>query len=562
MKFVFFSTIKFIVNIIIFSFIFWQSAALAKISVKIDPPTAELGEVFRLSLSTDEPKANGVPDLMPLKKDFTIVGTERRMSYNIVNGQSSSFSQWVVSLTAKKIGVLTIPPIKIGNQISAPTSIEITGDEALVTKDDDVDIMQDEVMLKTKITKGNLYVNQEILYTVKLYNSQRLLDTQFLPPSVEDALLIPLGDSNSYQVNKNGRDYFVEELQYAIFPQKSGELKINPPEFNALVFDISPRRIKIKAKQANINILPIPANYTGKKWLPAKKVVLTEIYDKSNEDMDLGGTLVRKVTMQAAGVPGQLLPTLSFSSTDKFNAYPEKPELNNSMQAKELIGRADVKITYIFNAVGLITIPALNIKWFNTETGKEEVSSLPARVINIKDVNGNHKQKNKTLFKPVIETPKEIVVKEPEMSRDEKFYKLAFWTLIGIILFLIIIFILWRFSNLKLARWQSMRALYKDLNKACKSNSPKEVQIILLRFAKFQWPEDEVISLEQLAKIVHDKDFKNELLILSEVLYGQGKKNNWQGMSLWLSFMAFKRKKIIIKAQKKELPPINPKVVV
>ncbi len=558
MKFAFFRMIKFIVNIVIFSFICWQDVAIAKISVKIDPPTAELGEVFRLSLSTDEPKANGVPDLMPLKQNFTIVGTERRISYNIVNGQSSSFSKWIISLTAKKIGVLSIPPIKIGNQISAPSSIEITGDEALVTKDDDVDIMHDEVMLKTKITKGKIYVNQQIVYTVKLYNSQRLLDTQFLPPSVEDALLIPLGDANSYQIKKNGRDYFVEELQYAIFPQKSGELKINPPEFNALVFDISPRRIHIQAKKSNINILPIPANYTGKKWLPAKKVVLTETYDKANEELNLGSTLVRRVTMQADGLPAQLLPSLSFNSTDKFNTYPEKPELNNSMQAKELIGRADIKITYIFNAVDLIKIPALNVTWFNTDTGNEEVSSLPARVININNVNGNHKHKTKKLSKPIFEKPKELNLNEPAISKAEKFYKLAFWTLSGFILFFTVIFILWRVTNLKLARWQSMRSIDKELYKACKNNSPKEVQTILLRFANLQWPEDKFINLEQLAKIVHDKEFKEELEILSEVLYGKGKKNKWQGMSLWLSFKAFRSTKVIFKTKKQKLPPINP----
>ena len=50
---------------------------------------------------------------------------------------------------------------------------------------------------------------------------------------------VPFGGERRYQVNKNGRTYAVEEQQFALFPQKSGDLKIKPPVFNALVYDFA-----------------------------------------------------------------------------------------------------------------------------------------------------------------------------------------------------------------------------------------------------------------------------------------------------------------------------------
>src|SRR6187402_2246608 len=92
--------------------------AQAEIQVQINPSPLSIDENFQLTLTQSDTQTGGVPDLSVLQKDFIILGTSRQVSYSVINGQSSSSSQWIVTLKALKAGVLSIPAIKMGAESS------------------------------------------------------------------------------------------------------------------------------------------------------------------------------------------------------------------------------------------------------------------------------------------------------------------------------------------------------------------------------------------------------------------------------------------------------------
>ncbi len=357
----------------------------AQISLRVDPSQVAIGEEFKLILTQDDPQNGGVPDLTVLQSDFVILGTERHVSYSIINGQTQSASQWIVSLEAKKSGILTIPAIRVGADQSSPVTINVQANSTNQTNQDpqlDSSDAQD-VQLTSNVDEKKPYVNQQILYTVKLYNSKRLLDADYQGPQVENALLIPLGDAKRYQTVQNNTNYVVEEQSYAIFPQKSGPLQIKSASFSALIYDINPQKVKAQDKPIDLTVQPIPKDYKGKDWLPAKKITLTEQYENTNQTIEQGSTITRTVTLEGVALPAQLLPMLHFEETDAFNVYPEKGKEQNKVIQGELVGSTDIKVTYLFNKAGKVIIPELKISWFNTETGKEEVAMLPPRSFEI-----------------------------------------------------------------------------------------------------------------------------------------------------------------------------------
>ena len=441
----------------------WPLIVLASITTEISRSTIQLGEMFRLVINIDDPHTSGVPNLTPLQKNFTIVGTERSTAYSFVNGETHSVYQWIVLLMAKKTGMLDIPSIQIGKLESRASRIDVTPVKA-VNVDGEESPAQDEVMLKTEISPGPVFINQQLIYTVKLYNSQRLLDVEYQPPRIDDALLIPLGDGHRSQTILNGHGYAVEEQQYAIFPQKSGELRIKPPSFKAVVFEAAPRQINVHAKSTSLVVKPIPAEYLGAPWFPAKQVALTETYDEPALTLNQGSTLVRTVTLQAAGVPAQLLPRLDFVSSPTFNAYPEKPELRNTARQQALIGRADVKVTYILNKEGRITIPALQVPWFNTDTGKSEIVSLPERVMDIIATKALPQATPTAVDN--IKKPEPVLAKKPLQSLSSaKSNALVGWMAIGFGLVCLVMFMLWHFCKRSVGRGRIRRLALKKLHR-------------------------------------------------------------------------------------------------
>jgi hypothetical protein len=529
----------------------WQIMVYAAISIDVTPSSVQLGEMFRLVLTIDNPKETGVPDLTPLKENFNIVGTERSMSYSMVNGQMHSISQWVILLTAKKTGLVSIPSIRVGLQQSAVKNIDVHNGQGVSSSDDPDEIPQEEILLKTELSKNDVFVNQQVIYTVKLMNRQRLVNAEYSPPSVEDALLIPLGDARTYQTSIDGQPYAVEEQRYAIFPQKSGQLTIKPPSFSALLFDAVPRQVNVDGKPVTISVKPIPANQQGKHWLPAKQVSITETFEQLNTTLDQGSTLVRTVTLQASGLPAQLLPTLNFAEPSQFNAYPEKPELKNTAGLKELIGRVEVKVTYLFNKSGRITIPEMHVPWFNVETQKEEVVSLPAHLIEVKPT--------------VTSTPGNTYDTTMEKTGNEKpavAYNSHAWiegAAIGFGFAWLAMLVIWLLKKWPVTKKDKKIDVLKQLKKACAENNPNKTQDALLQWAASQWRDIEMLNLYQLSKVVQDTAFKKQLHVLSQVLYSQDNGKQWQGQALWRCLSAYKKTKPVVNSKKnKGLPPINP----
>lgn len=544
--------------------------ALASITVQVQTPTVQVGRPFHLSIVVRDSRNNFLPDLTPLRNDFSIIGTESNVSYSVVNGQVSSSSEWIILLIAKRTGVLQIPSLQVGQEKSTPVNIVVTQGQpkavypktAPVGTPQSVPQQQQEVMLLTDVSIDNPYVNQQVIYTVKLYNSRRLVDANYQPPQVEDALFIPFGDERHYQTTMNGRVYAVEEQQFALFPQKSGDLTIKAPFFSALVYDVMPSRVSVQGKTISLKVKPIPALNQGKNWLPAKQITLAESYDKNTSSLSEGSTLVRTVTLEAVAVPAQLLPALDFGNSDQFSIYPEKPTESNSFRQQDLIGRKSIQVTYLLNKAGKITIPALNVNWFNTDTGKEEVSSLPAFTINVRAAAGvKTGQDQDSLLAPPSQQPATPATKNevPQSIKSESSSSnYAWWLAGGFALAWLVTLLAWQWQRPKQgASKQSKSQILKELQEVCLTNKPNQARDALIKWGRMHWPQATLLNLLDLENLVDDPELKQQIEHLSQTLYHNAdSQQGWDGQALWQSVSSFKEASVK-KEKTNPLPPIN-----
>lgn len=533
----------------------------AEIQVQIEPSSVTMEQSFQLIITPLGSHMRSIPDLSGLQKDFIILATERNVNYSVYNGQSMTISQWVITLKALKSGVLTIPSIKIGTEKSTPITINV---EPAKAQDGSAAAQQQDLMLTAEVNVEKPYVNQQIIYTVTLYNSKRLLDAAYQAPQVQDALLIPLGDARSYQTVKNNISYIAEEQKYAIYPQKSGSLKIISPSFTALVYDTNPQRIKVQDKTIELNIQPIPKQYQGATWLPAKFVHLTEQYEYAGQTLNQGSTLVRTVTLEAGQIPAQLLPKINFAAGDGFSVYPEKGADKNQVRQGELVGSTEFKVTYLFNKPGKIILPEIQIHWFNTYTGKDEIALLAPRSIDITAALGasnTNPVPKKTNDKPNAANPVTTPVNPapavvaPTAQDSNWIWYLALFFAVAWLVTLG----LWgwqrkggRFSNTQ------YNTALEQLKRACTACNPQQARDALLIWARLHWSDAKILNLTDLAYLVRDPQLKKQLQILSKVLYKSNEKVLWRGDELLRAVYAIKRNKTGVNDRRTILPPINP----
>jgi len=538
--------------LLIFFLLIIAPVSQAKVMVQLDASQVRLGQTFRLVITQDSIQGD-IPDLTPLQNDFEVVGAERSTNYTIINGHAGSTNQWLIVLMPKKAGTLTIPALSVGPERTQAQTINVVQGKAFTTTPAD-NLQQQEVMLTASVSDPQPYVNQQVIYTIRLYNSRRLVDANYQAPQVEDALLVPLGDAQRSQTMDNGRLYEVEEQHYAIFPQKSGGLKITPPTFSALIYEAIPRPVKVSAAATMLQVKPAPVLPAGQNWFPARQVNLSEQFDRNAYHFQQGTTLIRTITIEAIGAPAQLIPKLSFNSNDKFSVYPDKAIEKNSAPQDNIIGTTIVNVTYLLNKSGKIVIPAVRLPWFNLVTGKEEVAVLPERTLNVAAVATT----NEPVTTPSISLPAQnsapTAIANPDKPKTGS-DNLAWWLVGALIVIWLATLLLWRLQQ-RPSNKNGHKHILKQLKTACTSNQPEQARIALLRWANWQWPSAKLLNLADICSLTKNAELKKQVNDLITALYHPDKQP-WDGHALWHTIANYKRDESN-KQESAILPPINP----
>jgi len=136
----------------------WPAQA-AEIQVSVDRNPVNLNESFQITFSASE-QPDGSPDFAPLQENFEILNQQRSSNVSWINGKSSRNEQWIVSVMAKQVGELMIPPIAFGSDTSKALNVTITDTPQAANK-------SDEIFLDVQATPEKPYVQSQILYTIE-----------------------------------------------------------------------------------------------------------------------------------------------------------------------------------------------------------------------------------------------------------------------------------------------------------------------------------------------------------------------------------------------------------
>jgi hypothetical protein len=530
------------------------------IAVELDATQIELGQQVRLTLTYDPQSAQGNPDFTVLQKEFMILATEQAMSYTVMNGQARAVGQWSVVLEPKHTGLITIPVLRIGTVTSDPVQLNVNpSTHAAPTTATHTSMpaadLHAALALKVRVDNTHPYLNQEILYKVSLITRHRLLDVQYQPPQVEDAIIVPIGDSQRSQTMRKGVSYHVDEQLYAIFPQKSGPLAITPPSLQALQYDITPQPVTVTGDAVTIQVQPLPKHVSRREWLPSKLVRLQESYDHSDTQLQEGATLVRTIELQAQGLVAQLLPTIPFPDSVDLRSYPEQPENDTRIQQGELWGRSKIKVTYVFPRAGKVVIPAIRVPWFNVKTQKHAIAELPARTYDILSASSSSSsKKNRSLFSKAHQQTSSFLAKTTSRHAPSLQIKPAIllWTAI-------MVSVVGLFGVICFWQIQKTQAL-RRLRSACRAHDASRSKIAILDWARQQWPTKDFLHLGDILPLLPESSpLRAALHSLIACVYQSKPIENWRGTGLWHAVKTFKRQSPKIKRQKKSgMPPIHP----
>ena len=366
-------------------FLLCASSLVMALDARVDRTTLPKNETLQLELSGSFSAFNLSIDLSPLEKDFRVLDNRRSTNMQYINGNFEAKTTLTVTLEPKRSGLLTIPSITIENESSAPIELKVTDAVNSISGDPN---QAPPVDIEVSIDTTDTWVQAQVLLKIKLYQSVKLfnLELQGIKELQQLGLSIEkIGDNATYQSKRHNINYQVTELNYLIFSDNPGSLTL--PEF---IFEGQVplrnsrygKRVEARSEPITLTFKDVPKDYPSATWIPAKGL---QISDDLAETVEIkqGESLNRNLIMSVYGQEAAVIPDTPQLKSDLINIYGDAPELNNQITAEGITGVRMDNIALITKQPGTLTLPAIEIPWFNVETAKTEYARLPERTIKI-----------------------------------------------------------------------------------------------------------------------------------------------------------------------------------
>lgn len=358
------------------------------IEATLEPQEMVRGETTTLRIRVFGQQGGVTIDLDPLRAQFDIISSRSSSHLRSVNGQIESWTDYILILFPRELGDIEVPSIAVGNQQTPAFTINV-GE----MPNNGLDSGQ-EVYLEAVVNKESVYVQEQVLFTIRLYYTiAGIRNPHFTEIDPENSVIQQLGQPHQYERLIDGVRYGVYEKNYVIFPQRSGNLSIPDIVFRGELTDGSSsfvfrqrnvRPVTAFATGYDIEVKERPAAFPADAtWLPASNLQIEEAWIGDLDELEPGDAVEREVTVTANGLDGPALPPMAPGEIDTVNMYPNPSDVDRRIQDGNVVGTRMESFELVMTEAGEVTVPAMEIPWWDTDTDTLQYARLPATTIQV-----------------------------------------------------------------------------------------------------------------------------------------------------------------------------------
>lgn len=371
----------------LFILIYAENTLALSFTAKVDKTEATIQDQIILTLSVEGTQRGVRPHLPPLLS-FNVMSRGSSTRMQIVNGQITSAVDYNYILIPKKTGTFEVGPATLKNKGKIISSNKIT---LKISSADKKPQAAKDLFVSTTVSNKTPYVNEQIIYTFRLYRRVKIANASLDNPSFEGFRVESLGKERQYETVINGKSFLVTEIKQALFPSRKGTLEIDPatiqcdvairqrrggffndPFFDDSFFGFSRTEPKVlHSNPITVKVKPLPAE--GKTPLFSGLVgnfnITTNI---SKGQLEAGDTTTLTITIQGKGnirdAHSPELPSLAH-----LKIYDDKPTLTTRTSGDTFGGTLTIKKALVPLKEGRLKVPSLAFTYFDPQKERYEL---------------------------------------------------------------------------------------------------------------------------------------------------------------------------------------------
>jgi hypothetical protein len=515
----------------------------ASLKSEVKKQTVVDGETVLLYIIGED--LRGYPDTTSLNRRFDIVGSRRQESQFVDNGVVKSRFTMLLELLPKHLGASDIPAFEADGQRSEKITIEVVerGTPGVVPRDN--------VFAELSIDNAEPYVQAQAILSLHVFDDGTLAAAEPELPDIADMQIEQIPGDPQRLETRNGTEYRVHTWRYALFPQRSGSYDIPRIKVvgnvkdagyggNLILRNTPTRRINFRSDSMQIQVRPRPPQSTADWWLPVRQLDLQETWSSDPASSQVGEPLTFSVALTTDGATATQLPEIKLPQVDGLKIYPDVPALETQAGEDSVISRRTEKWSIIPQRPGNLTLPAFELRWWDTAADAERTATIPAQQF---VVSGDAQtQPESTPVQPVAEFSAVAVPEAPQPAGTALLPgRQNLWAIVAVVMFAGWLFtvLAWLASarrrrraaakpaavNTENVNAVAERQALRDLTALSESNQHERYLAGLLAWSTARWPERPPVSVLDVARRLQqsNNELSTQLQRLESSVYAQRK---------------------------------------
>ncbi|MEH6442378.1 MAG: BatD family protein [Oceanospirillaceae bacterium] len=358
----------------------------AAVTATVNTAKIKYGQNVLLNISSDN-AATKTPNLTILKRSFKVIGNSKVSRPYLKNGVRKQKTQWFFILKPKTSGTLTIPAIKVNGEKTKAITVKVISTRKKSTNKSQHKAKKTathDILVKATINKNKLFPNEMLTYQLTI-NFPNIANSDFkvTAPFIPGAIVLPLAEPTFKQVTQRSKARTVRSQSYAIFAEQLAFYQIEPASisFNDAKQGDTENMVTLKANSLHFEIKP-KANQTSLGyWLPSDNIQLSQTWeglDPTQQAVPFGSSVKRIIELKANALNADILPLLSDLIHQRVQLKLEDVSVSNELENGILIATRREVVSMVFNQAGNISIPPVDLHWWNTKLDQARIASLDA----------------------------------------------------------------------------------------------------------------------------------------------------------------------------------------
>ncbi|MFH1954574.1 MAG: BatD family protein [Pseudomonadota bacterium] len=313
----------------------------------------------------------------------------------IINGKFSSGVDYTYFIQASKPGTFQIGPAKV--KVNGKLFQSNTRTLTILKTASPASPARGPIFLTASLSSEKVFVEEQVLYTLKLYLSAQVSDISLQLPERDRLVFKQLEKPREYQGVYEGSEYRVIEVRYALMALQEGDYGIQPARMDMTAYESrgksrkgffndpffadpffrAGRPVSISSKPLELKVMPLP--------LKGKPDGFSGLVGSFRIEAELAPSKIRvgesaTLTVRVSG-RGNInrIPDLKMPGLDHMKVYADEPVFEAHPDHKGLAGSKTMKWAIVPEQEGDFEIPPLSFSFFDPGKGQYSVLQSPKK---------------------------------------------------------------------------------------------------------------------------------------------------------------------------------------